>query len=84
MFLFECFCLAKVDFMVVVLLIFFARVSLKSEKGEFIYYYFYLIFYVCLQGIKDTVRWPRPRMPPVVQMERKWALEYGNPFFVFY
>jgi sphingosine-1-phosphate phosphatase 1 len=31
------------------------------------------------QGIKDIVRWPRPRCPPVVQLQKKWALEYGMP-----
>ncbi|XP_050314573.1 sphingosine-1-phosphate phosphatase 1-like isoform X2 [Anthonomus grandis grandis] len=30
------------------------------------------------QGIKDMVRWPRPG-PPVIQLEKKWALEYGFP-----
>ena len=31
------------------------------------------------QGMKDIVRWERPSMPPVVQLESKWALEYGMP-----
>merc|ERR1712127_578528 len=31
------------------------------------------------QGMKDVIRWPRPSMPPVVQLEHKWALEYGMP-----
>ena len=31
------------------------------------------------QGLKDIIRWPRPSMPPVVQLEKKWALEYGMP-----
>lgn len=31
------------------------------------------------QGLKDIIRWNRPSMPPVVQLERKWALEYGMP-----
>ncbi len=31
-----------------------------------------------LQGLKDIIRWPRPSMPPVVQLERRWALEYGK------
>jgi len=31
------------------------------------------------QAMKDKVRWPRPAMPPVIQMEIKWALEYGMP-----
>lgn len=29
--------------------------------------------------MKDIVRWPRPSMPPVVQLETKWAKEYGMP-----
>lgn len=31
------------------------------------------------QAFKDKIRWPRPSMPPVIQMERKWALEYSMP-----
>ncbi len=31
------------------------------------------------QGMKDVIRWPRPPMPTVVQLESKWALEYGMP-----
>jgi len=31
------------------------------------------------QALKDRIRWPRPAMPPVIQLERKWALEYGMP-----
>ncbi|GAB6018409.1 hypothetical protein CHUAL_000124 [Chamberlinius hualienensis] len=31
------------------------------------------------QGLKDIIRWPRPKSPPVVRMEEKWALEYGMP-----
>ncbi|XP_023027121.2 sphingosine-1-phosphate phosphatase 2 [Leptinotarsa decemlineata] len=30
------------------------------------------------QGIKDIIRWPRPG-PPVVQLQNKWAVEYGMP-----
>ena len=37
-----------------------------------------LIMYIG-QGMKDVVRWPRPSMPPVIQLESKWALEYGMP-----
>ena len=32
-----------------------------------------------LLGMKDVVRWDRPSMPPVIQLESKWALEYGMP-----
>ena len=31
------------------------------------------------QGMKDIVRWERPSMPPVIQLESKWSLEYGMP-----
>ncbi|XP_014674948.1 PREDICTED: sphingosine-1-phosphate phosphatase 1-like [Priapulus caudatus] len=31
------------------------------------------------QAIKDVVRWPRPAAPPVAQLERRYALEYGMP-----
>ncbi|XP_021924844.1 sphingosine-1-phosphate phosphatase 2-like isoform X2 [Zootermopsis nevadensis] len=31
------------------------------------------------QGIKDVVRWPRPSCPPVIRLQKKWALEYGMP-----
>jgi sphingosine-1-phosphate phosphatase 1 len=31
------------------------------------------------QAMKDVLRLPRPAMPPVVQLESKWALEYGMP-----
>jgi len=37
-----------------------------------------LIMYIG-QGMKDVVRWDRPSMPPVIQLESKWALEYGMP-----
>lgn len=29
--------------------------------------------------MKDVVRWERPSMPPVIQLESKWSLEYGMP-----
>lgn len=31
------------------------------------------------QGLKDIIRWPRPKCPPVIRLEEKWALEYGMP-----
>ena len=37
-----------------------------------------LIMYIG-QGMKDVIRWPRPSSPPVIQLEKKWALEYGMP-----
>ncbi|XP_066260883.1 sphingosine-1-phosphate phosphatase 2-like [Euwallacea similis] len=36
-----------------------------------------LVMYIG-QSIKDLVRWPRPG-PPVIQLQKKWALEYGFP-----
>ncbi|KAF7272713.1 hypothetical protein GWI33_014525 [Rhynchophorus ferrugineus] len=36
-----------------------------------------LVMYIG-QGVKDIIRWPRPG-PPVVQLQSKWALEYGFP-----
>lgn len=30
------------------------------------------------QGFKDLLRWERPG-PPVVKLQKKWALEYGMP-----
>lgn len=36
-------------------------------------------FFSVGQGMKDILRLPRPAMPPVVQLESKWALEYGMP-----
>ncbi|KAL1498298.1 hypothetical protein ABEB36_009117 [Hypothenemus hampei] len=36
-----------------------------------------LVMYIG-QGIKDIIRWPRPG-PPVIQLQKKWALEYGFP-----
>ena len=29
--------------------------------------------------MKDIIRWERPSMPTVIQLESKWALEYGMP-----
>jgi len=37
-----------------------------------------LVMYIG-QGFKDIIRWPRPNMPPVVKLEKKFALEYGMP-----
>lgn len=31
------------------------------------------------QSLKDIICWPRPQCPPVIRMEKKWALEYGMP-----
>lgn len=31
------------------------------------------------QAIKDIIRWPRPASPPVVQLEKRYCMEYGMP-----
>lgn len=31
------------------------------------------------QAAKDVIRWPRPKMPPVVRLEKRYELEYGMP-----
>lgn len=56
----------------------FVILNLDGGVGRKALLVYSLMMYIG-QGIKDTVRWPRPQMPPVVQMERKWALEYGMP-----
>lgn len=35
--------------------------------------------HVAGQSIKDIVKWPRPKCPPVVRLQKKWAMEYGMP-----
>lgn len=30
------------------------------------------------QALKDVIKWPRPG-PPVVKLQKKWAIEYGMP-----
>ena len=31
------------------------------------------------QVLKDVIQWERPRMPVVVQLQLKWAEEFGLP-----
>ena len=31
------------------------------------------------QALKDVIQWERPRMPVVVQLQAKWAEEFGMP-----
>ena len=31
------------------------------------------------QALKDIIKWPRPASPPVIQLERRYVLEYGMP-----
>jgi len=40
---------------------------------------FWCIFMYLGQATKDIVRLPRPASPPVVQLEKRYALEYGMP-----
>lgn len=38
----------------------------------------YFVMYIG-QATKDIVKWPRPRSPPAVKLEERYALEYGMP-----
>lgn len=40
---------------------------------------FWCIFMYLGQATKDIIRWPRPPAPPVMRMEKRYALEYGMP-----
>jgi len=40
---------------------------------------FWCIFMYIGQATKDIVKLPRPASPPVVQLEKRYALEYGMP-----
>lgn len=40
---------------------------------------FWCIFMYLGQATKDIIRWPRPPSPPVMRMEKRYALEYGMP-----
>lgn len=51
---------------------------LDSSVGRKVVLVWTLVMYIG-QGLKDIIRWPRPEMPIVVQIEKKWALEYGMP-----
>ena len=52
--------------------------NIDGAVGRRLYLVFSFVMYIG-QGVKDIVRWPRPLMPPVVQIESKWSLEYGMP-----
>lgn len=52
--------------------------NLDPSVGRRLVLVWNLVMYVG-QGLKDIIRWPRPAMPPVVQLEQKWSLEYGMP-----
>lgn len=51
--------------------------NIDGAVGRRIVLVWTMIMYIG-QAIKDLVRWPRPG-PPVVQLQSKWALEYGFP-----
>lgn len=40
---------------------------------------FWCIFMYVGQALKDIIKIPRPSSPPVVQIEKRYALEYGMP-----
>jgi len=40
---------------------------------------FWCIFMYLGQATKDVVKLPRPASPPVIQLEKRYALEYGMP-----
>jgi len=40
---------------------------------------FWCIFMYIGQATKDIVKLPRPASPPVIQLEKRYALEYGMP-----
>ena len=40
---------------------------------------FWCIFMYFGQAMKDIVKIPRPSSPPVIQLEKRYALEYGMP-----
>jgi len=56
----------------------FIILNIDGNIGRQVLFIYCMLMYIG-QAIKDKVGWPRPSMPPVIQMERKWALEYGMP-----
>ena len=40
---------------------------------------FWCLFMYLGQATKDIVKWPRPAAPPVIRLEKRYALEYGMP-----
>merc|ERR1719481_1262884 len=45
-----------------------------SVGRRMIFVWNFIMYFGC--GLKDIVRWERPSMPPVVQMEQRSSLEY--------
>jgi len=52
--------------------------NLDASVGRRLVLVWNIVMYIG-QGLKDIIRWPRPAMPPVIQLEQKWSLEYGMP-----
>ena len=52
--------------------------NIDGAVGRRLYLVFNFVMYIG-QAVKDVIRWPRPLMPHVVQIESKWSLEYGMP-----
>jgi len=52
--------------------------NLDASIGRRLVLVWNLVMYIG-QGLKDIIRWPRPTMPPVIQLEQKWSQEYGMP-----
>lgn len=40
---------------------------------------FWCLFMYLGQAAKDIIKWPRPASPPVIRLEKRYALEYGMP-----
>ena len=52
--------------------------NLDASIGRRLVLVWNLIMYIG-QYLKDLIRWERPGMPIVVQLQTKWSLEYGMP-----
>ena len=52
--------------------------NLDASIGRRLVLVWNLIMYTG-QYLKDLIRWERPGMPVVVQLQTKWSLEYGMP-----
>lgn len=52
--------------------------NLDASIGRRLVLVWNLIMYIG-QYLKDFIRWERPGMPIVVQLQTKWSLEYGMP-----
>jgi sphingosine-1-phosphate phosphatase 1 len=52
--------------------------NLDASIGRRLVLVWNLIMYIG-QYLKDLIRWDRPGMPTVVQLQTKWSLEYGMP-----